>query len=249
MSLRRVYKPYGRAYQDSDGRTYPGVTSILNILSKPFLSPWQLSMMEGDIKQQLINSIDGECELNIKSIVEKSKKAADKYRDERAALGTRIHSAIEKRFNGEDLTELRKKDHKLSAIMFQIEKWITDNELDPILVEAYLVSKKYGYAGACDLVAKQNTEKFGPQVILVDYKSGKSVSEEQQWQLAAYAAAYFETYGICPDVSFLMHIDYDHQTISEEQHLHKSEVPEKFQEFLAIYGAFKAKWKKQLGAK
>lgn len=246
MSLKRIYRSYGRAYQDGDGNIYPGVTTVLNILSKPFLSPWQLSMMEKCITRKLMESIEGNCQLNIKASIEECKKAADRYRDERAALGTRIHKAIEKRWNKEDLTEMRKNDHKLSAIMFQIEKWITDNKLEPILVEAYLLSKKHCYAGAVDLVAKQNTEEFGPQTILVDYKSSKSLSWENELQLAAYAAAYHETYGICPDVSFIMHIDFDNQIIAEEKHLHKSEVPEKFQEFLDVYKAFSARWKKQL---
>jgi hypothetical protein len=246
MGLRRIYKPFGRCYVDAEGHEYPSVTSILGVLDKPFLSKWKLNMMGGAVKEKVQDALDGKRLLNIDEIVEESKKAADLYRDERGALGTRIHSVIEKRWNKQDTTDQRKEDHKLSAVMFLIEKWIKDHELEPLLVEAYLLSEKHRYAGACDLVANQNTEKYGSEVILVDYKTGKSVGEESQWQLAAYCAAYHETYNVCPDIAFLLHIDYDHQQVTEELHLHKDQIPEKFQEFLAIYGAFRAKWRKQL---
>jgi hypothetical protein len=244
--LKQKYRAYGRCYVDGEGREYPSVTSILNVLAKPFLTPWQLKMMEGEIKSQLICSIEGTCELNIEKIIKNAKKAADNYRDEKGAIGTKIHHIIEKRFNNQDISEERKADHKISAIMFQIEKWIKENELSPLLVEAYLVSKKHGYAGACDLVAKQNTKRHGEQIILVDFKTGSTLTEESQWQLAAYAACYNETYGKIPDISFLLHIDVEHQTIAEEFHLHNYDVPEKFGEFLDIFSAFKAKWKREL---
>ena len=247
MGLKRIYKQFGRCYVDSEGNEYPSVTSILGVLDKhKFLGPWQAGMQNDCWKEKLHDAFAGKRMLDLDEIGEECKKAADKYRDERGALGTRIHSIIEKRWNKQDIATQRKDDHKLSAIMFLIDKWIKEHELEPLLVEAYLLSEKHRYAGACDLVAKRNTEKYGSEVILVDYKTGKSVGAESQWQLAAYCAAYHETYNVCPDIAFLLHIDYDHQQVTEALHLHKKDMPEKFQEFLAIYGAFRAKWKKQL---
>ena len=53
-------------------------------------------------------------------------------------------------------------------------------------------------------------------------------------------------YGECPDICFLQHISYDNQMIAEASHMHKSEVATEFAHFMNIYGAFKARWAKQL---
>ena len=245
MGLKRVYKPYGRAYQDSEGNLYPGVTSILNILDKN-LGWWQMNMMGNAVIEKVRDALQGNRLLDLEEIVKESKKAADNYRDSKGAQGTYIHSVIEKRLNNTDISEHRKKDPKLSAVMFQIEKWIKDNKLEPLLVEAYLLSKEYGYARAVDLVARQDSPKYGAQLILVDMKTGKTLVDSHTWQMAAYAKAYEEMYGEPIDMAFILHIDHQNQIVKEEKHLHKKDIPVEFDKFLGVYAAFKARWGKQL---
>jgi len=245
MGLKRVYKPYGRAYEDSEGHIYPGVTSILNVMDKN-LGWWQMNEMGKAVIEKVTDALQGKRLVNLEEIVKEAKKAADEYRDKKGAQGTYIHKIIEKRLNNEDITVQRKKDVKLSAIMFQIEKWIGDNELEPVLVEAYLLSRDHDYAGAVDLVARQNSKKYGPQLVLVDMKTGRSIQQEHTWQMAAYATAYEEMYCEPIDMAFILHIDYDNQIIKEEKHLHKVDIPKEFSHFLSVYGAFKARHAKQL---
>jgi CRISPR/Cas system-associated exonuclease Cas4 (RecB family) len=247
--LKREYRKYGRCYIDeSTGVEYPGVTSILNIMEKR-LDWWKMDMSGKYILDQVEAVFRGGRLYNRKAILAESKKAPDDYRDSKGALGTHIHNVIECRLNKEDISCHLREDPKLSAIMVQINKWITDNKLEPVLVEAYLLSKKHQYAGGVDLVARQETPERGVQLILVDFKTGKSIQDVAKWQLAAYCAAYEEMYGEKIDIAFLQHISYDKQIIKEASHLHKDELPEEFDKFLHIYGAFRARWKKELHLK
>jgi PD-(D/E)XK nuclease superfamily len=243
--LKREYRKYGRCYVDGEGHEFPGVTSILNVMEKK-LDWWKMDVSGNYILDQIEAVHRGERLYDRKKILAEGKKAPDNYRDLKGAQGTRIHKVIEKRLNNEDITVQRKKDVKLSAIMFQIEKWIDDNELEPVLVEAYLLSREHGYAGAVDLVARQNSKKYGPQLILVDMKTGRSLQREHTWQMAAYATAYEEMYCEPIDMAFILHIDYDNQIIKEERHLHKADIPKEFYHFLSVYGAFKARHAKYL---
>jgi hypothetical protein len=64
--------------------------------------------------------------------------------------------------------------------------------------------------------------------------------------MAAYAKAYEEMYSEPIDLAFILHVDYDNQIVKEERHLHKKDIPDEFDNFLRVYGAFKARWGKQL---
>jgi len=238
--LKREYRKYGRCYVDGEGKEYPGVTSILNILDKN-LGWWQMNEMGKAVITKTHDALRGKRLLNMEEIVKEAKKAADEYRDMKGAQGTRIHKIIEKRLNNEDISDPRQKDAKLSAIMFQIEKWINDNKIEPVLVEAYLLSREHGYAGAVDLVARHDSPKHGKQLILVDMKTGRSLQQEHTWQMAAYAKAYEEMYSEPIDMAFILHVDYENQIVKEERHLHKKDIPNEFNNFLRVYGAFKAR--------
>jgi CRISPR/Cas system-associated exonuclease Cas4 (RecB family) len=248
MGLKRVYKSYGRAYEDDDSNIYPGVTTILNILEKK-LGWWQMTMCGNYIFDQIEAVHRGERTLDRKAILSESKKAPDNYRDERGALGTRIHDVIARHLLHEDIRKDLIDDPRLTAIIAQLDKYIRDNSLEPVLVEAYLLSKEHVFAGAVDLVAKQDSSKYGKQTILVDVKTGKTLMDTHTWQMAAYAKAYEEMYGDPIDMCFILHVDYDNQIVKEERHLHKKDIPAAFAHFLNIYGAFKARYAKQLEEK
>jgi len=246
IMIKRIFKKYGRAYIDeSTGVIYPGVTTILDIMDKR-LDYWKMMQSGNYIKEEVCKAHEGVRLLDWVDILKESKKAPDKYRDSKGAQGTRIHKVIERELNGEDISADLRDDAKLTAIMVQIRKWIKENKLEPILVEGYLLSKTYRYAGAVDLVAKQNTPEHGEQTVLVDFKTGKSIQDVAKWQLAAYCNAFHEQFGGTIDIAFIQHISYDNQIIAEASHLHKEEINTEFEKFLHIYGAFKARWEREL---
>ena len=208
--------------------------------------PWAKNLSLNHQRQCVEAVFRGERLLDWKEIKKESLKAPDADRDEKGARGTMIHNIIERELNGEDITAELKEDAKLTAIIMQVRRWIKENNLKPLLVEAYLISKKHRYAGAVDLVARQDTPEHGEQLILVDLKTGKGIYDTHKWQLAAYAVGYHEMYGECPDICFLQHISYDNQMMVEASHIHKAEIPTEFAHFMNIFGAFKARWGKEL---
>jgi CRISPR/Cas system-associated exonuclease Cas4 (RecB family) len=244
--LKRVFKPYGRAYEDAGGNVYPGVTTVLNVLEKGRLVNWQLDMQANAQKEETCRALRGERLLKWSEIIADAKKAADNYRDEKGALGTRIHKVLEKNLNHKDISKELRDDPKLDAIVMQIDRWIKKNKLEPILVEAYLLSKEHGYAGAVDLVARQNVPEYGPEIVLVDFKTGSSIYDTFKWQLAAYCRAYEEMYDETVDIAFLQHIDYENQIIAEEGHMHKQEIAKEFEVFLHAFGVFRGRYEKYL---
>jgi hypothetical protein len=59
--------------------------------------------------------------------------------------------------------------------------WADDNELEPILVEEGMSSKKYKYGGTVDLYAKLNGK-----YTLIDLKTSKAIYDTHFIQLGAY---------------------------------------------------------------
>ena len=77
----RCTENYGRCYVDGEGKEYPGVTSILNILDKN-LGWWQMNEMGKAVITKTHDALRGKRLLNMEEIVKESKKAADEYRDQ-----------------------------------------------------------------------------------------------------------------------------------------------------------------------
>jgi len=244
--LRRKTKPYGRCYVDDvTNAEYPSVTSILNVLQKN-LDYWKMNTMGDAIIAKLKEAFEGKRLLDLEAIVKESKKAPNDYRDLKGNRGTFVHNVIEKRLNGEDITEPRGKDPKLSALMFQLDKWLENTKTEPVLVEAFLYSEKHGYAGTVDLVAYQTRNGHDKDLALIDFKTSKNLYSPAIWQLAAYCQAYSELYNKTPSIAYIMHLDYDRCIISEAMHIHKEEIEIEIQKFLHIFEAFKAMNEKHL---
>jgi predicted RecB family nuclease len=64
-------------------------------------------------------------------------------------------------------------------------KWMQDNHITIEEQEKTVVSKKYGYAGTCDLVIRKN----GTGLWVCDVKTGKDIYLEAHLQLSAYKQA------------------------------------------------------------
>ena len=76
--------------------------------------------------------------------------------------------------------------------------------------------------------ASRRSNGNGPELLLVDIKTGRTLQDENVWQMAAYAKAYEEMYGEAIDMALILHIDFDNQIIAEEKHTRKAELPAEF---------------------
>ena len=103
-----------------NGEEAPSVTTILNVVRKPFLETW---------RGKLGNA---EC---------------DRIVAESQELGHRFHEAIEAFYQGHELPELPQREAEMFALF---RGWALESKFEPMELELHLESKKYLYHGTVD---------------------------------------------------------------------------------------------------
>jgi len=148
-------------YKTSSGKRVPSVTTILSVIAKPNLIKWANKMgLEG------INS--------------------EEYKKETAKAGTLGHEMIQeylggigyapdlKQFTGDQIDSA-----KVSLNNF-IE-WNRSHSIKALNIELPMVSEVAGFGGTIDLYAELDGGKW-----LIDFKTGKGIYPEYEYQVAAY---------------------------------------------------------------
>jgi RecB family exonuclease len=138
----------------------PGVTTILNVINKPYLVAWANRLgLEGT--------------------------NTAKYKDEAAAIGTLAHYLVECRLRSTqpDLKDFTPAQVERAGYSLRsYDAWLANQtSFEPIKVELRLVSEKYHYGGTIDTYADLNGK-----TALVDYKTSAAVYDEHKAQVAAY---------------------------------------------------------------
>lgn len=167
-----------------DGQWVPGVTTILGkAIPKPALTKWAAKSVaefvayNPDTVQNLWAAGD-------RAAIAALKEVPWQSRDDAAARGTEVHDLAERYLKGEEI-------HVPDAILGHVEscaQFISDWQIQPILIEETVGSRQHKYAGKLDLVADS---KYAPTAIF-DWKTTKSgIYFETAFQLNAYAHADF----------------------------------------------------------
>lgn len=149
-------------YVDSNGKSLPGVTTILQTLNKPALLQWawDLGMKGIDFR---------------------------KVRDTRAGIGTLAHDMIECELLGkESVIDTDKYSVEDIEIALKCKKHFDDwrakqKDFEIIEVELVMSSDTLGFGGTCDLYYR-----CGKKYILMDFKTSKSCYDEHKAQQSAY---------------------------------------------------------------
>lgn len=148
-------------YKTEAGVRVPSVTTIIGILNKPALMHWAWQC-----------GVDG---LDYRTV-----------RDDAAGVGILAHYLIMCDLQGftPNTSEYTADDLKRAeGCLIKYWDWYKEHKPTPLLVEAHLVSEKYGFGGTIDCLVQR-----GKEVWLVDYKTGKTIYSEMVIQLAAYKA-------------------------------------------------------------
>lgn len=183
--VQRKQRGRNHFYVDGNGQRIPGVTTILgNGVPKPALINWA-----GNTTAEF--AVDHWDELGEYPIARRLKTLQDarySVSDKAKKRGTEVHGYGERLVKGEKVTgvpdELR--GHVEAYVGF-LDRY----DVEPVLVEAVVVSYKYGYAGTLDLIAWLNTVD-GRQLWLLDLKTNeKGIFGETALQLAGYRFAEF----------------------------------------------------------
>ncbi len=206
-----------------DGQSYVRVTTVCNVLSKPFLAQWRGRV--GNVE-------------------------ADKAMREGAAFGTRLHEALY-RFARDPTAGGWAHDlaPDLEPHAEAFLRWWWANVERVIGAERLLVSRQFGYAGTTDLVC---VLKSG-ETAIVDWKSSKAYPRHDPqpdvaWrlQLAAYAAALYEQDGLKATQRLVVQLPNDQAGSCYVHPFDAASQPSDFLAFRSLIYAYK--WQEGLKA-
>jgi hypothetical protein len=161
-----------------NGKSYCRVTNTLNIIAKNGLFSWYQSV---------------------------GKKKAEAIIKDRQIIGTKVHSAIEHTLLGDYDSSTEKHKEILKCVqMFKIFKYNTN--LSPQALEQRLWNDEFGYAGTCDYIGKYTTwnpycmrghkVEFKDDLVIIDWKTSRSIYKDYWLQMAAYAYAFYKLTGV-----------------------------------------------------
>lgn len=123
-------------------------------------------------------------------IAEQGWNESQAIKSEAGEQGTRVHKSIEQLLGG---TELDKSSFKLKEWMklSTFKNWHDKFHPEIIALEMPVFSKKYGYTGTLDCIAK-----VAGEVYLIDWKTSGSLHQHFPLQFSAYAHAIEEVHKI-----------------------------------------------------
>jgi len=162
ITMDKVKIDFGKphiTYKNKAGEKVVGVTTALNLLSKPALIPW--AYKRGKDGLELYGS-----------------------RDKAANVGTIVHERILAYYKGYEVDNSNIAPDVWDMTensMKSFYEWAGPRDVKPKLVEEPMVSEKYQYGGTFDILGGMDGE-----LTLLDFKSGSGLYEEHFIQLAGY---------------------------------------------------------------
>ena len=195
------------------GVKYPSVTKVLGIIGggkTNALMIWSRREALKLAQEELFKALDDKTPITYESVAEMIKRAdrqPDKIKDASADLGTRVHNAIDAYILGQE-PELDEQ----GAIGFKnFLSWLERERITLIAGDTPVVSVKLGFGGRLDAVG---TNDKG-DVIILDWKTSNALRDEYPLQVAGYALAFEEVYGIKPAGAKVVRFDKEDPTIFE----------------------------------
>ena len=177
----------GRTYK-INGIEYPSVTTVLNIIEKPWLAAWEKKEMGAALRTDLLGKDLPKDKLERIDVLDSMIKEAKKFpRTIGAAamdLGSRIHNAVEEL----TLKKTPQIDADMKVGVASWKLWKQESGMEIVETEKLVYDPVLGYAGTADAIFKDNLNRL----CLIDYKTSSSgiKSDTFALQIAAYAQAY-----------------------------------------------------------
>jgi hypothetical protein len=184
-----------------DGEIVPSVTGVLRRVSKgDGLVQWAANTAAEYYDAHLERWRAGE--ISREELSRSARRAWREKRSEAGDIGTRVHAYVEALLRGEEPAPCEG-DREARARQ-AVDEWLARNEIAPINLERRVYSYRYGYAGTCDFLGLVNG-----RLVVLDFKTGKSIYDDLWWQLAAYDLALREELGrdCAPAAHYLIHLD------------------------------------------
>lgn len=194
-SVRTIMRSGSRFYVHPETSIkVPGVTSVVGMLPKPFLTFWA-SKMTAELAVDSLDFVGRMAANDRDGAVDYLKGASRRYTKIRADVGSKAHDLFERMIRGEKIYSVHPdlEPYRLHFADF-LEK------VNPELVRAEDVawSDAHEYAGSFDAIlrvwldeeGKPTPDRSGtPHLLIVDWKTSKSTYADVALQMSAYAHA------------------------------------------------------------
>lgn len=252
MSLQ-LEPPEPKKVDTEDGRFYdvpgvgmlPSVTTVLQIIAKAGLIPWSRNKALEVVEHRLLSESEALPPAQVSALMKEAKGYPDRVKREAGAIGSQVHAAIEAYLQaspgGTPNTLIAPPQVQTATQNFIA--WYEGSGLEIIAQEQGVHSKKHGYAGTLDAIARVR----GDQGLLVcDWKSGNGIHDEAALQLAAYVFAYEEMHNVPIRGAFVVRLSKFANARSPYEVRQVSNLEACFETFLAALalwrGMKQAKW-------
>lgn len=192
---RRTKRRGGFYWEEVDGKEEPfvSVTTVLKVIDKPALMHW--------MAREVYYAMATDPSLSL----QEARAVTTRMSKEAMRRGSLVHGIAEEWKKNQRSVNVDNLPKDIRGYAQALDKWGKD--VQPFMVEneKTVVSKKYGYAGTLDALAKINDE-----LVIIDYKSNKkgAVYDEAHIQIAAYQQALKEM-GIEVNRGFVIGISED----------------------------------------
>jgi hypothetical protein len=190
--VNTISRSGSRFYVNPDtGSKNPGVTSVLNMLPKPFLKFWA-SKLVAEMAVDSIGEVVGLAMKDRQAAIDLLKRAPDRFTAKAADTGTLAHDAFEDIARAGGVRPKRVHPDAEPFVKHFME-FVKTCEPEFIFLEETVWDDEDGYAGSFDALATLHGAAAGPlqgKTLFFDWKTTRSgVHEEVALQLAAYRSA------------------------------------------------------------
>ena len=164
------------------GEFVPGVTTVINIMSKPAL-PWAAAKIAAETAVKLMHAGTHSYE----ALINEARGSFDKEWKAKAARGTRVHDVAERWSRGEEVGVLPEDAGFVDALEF------FHLEHSPVfeMVECVVLNRGLAYGGRFDAIVTMDG-----LTTLCDYKTGGEYPYDVALQAAAYMDCQLADYNI-----------------------------------------------------
>ncbi|MGW6754541.1 hypothetical protein [Streptomyces sp. NPDC055006] len=178
--------------EETPAERYPGVTSIIGMLNKPFLPRWN-GNMTADLALDSIDYLQRMADRDRAGAKKWLAGAAWRYTDQRSKIGSQAHDMFERMIRGESMARVH-----MDMVPYHSHFAEFLDAVQPELVSAEDVawSDTHRYAGSFDAILRLRLGEDGrpdPQgeskLVMVDWKTSKSAWPTVALQMSAYAYA------------------------------------------------------------
>lgn len=182
MAIQRINAPRGGHSYKIDGEKADGVTTLIGDgLRKKALEMWGIKSVAEYVADNL-EDIYAMRRLGRSAIVSALRRSPYEDRDAAARRGTEVHQIAEKLIHGEEVDVPEHLTGHVESYVKFLDEWSPK----PVLVEATVASRKWGYCGTLDSVL----DIPGHGRMIADIKTSRSgIYPETALQLAAYRFA------------------------------------------------------------